>query len=138
MSPEPGSSWVNGGADQGAPRRRRGAVKIAVGVAAVYLVAGALWWGAPRSSEVEVEAPIVCSYPRPDGFDRVALVSCSKDGVMGVLNRSQTLISTDWNLGSYNDTAVAYIQTDSEQGTLRITRPWFGSKSYVFVAEDGT
>jgi hypothetical protein len=81
---------------------------------------------------------MVCSYPRPDGFDRVALVSCSSDGVVGVLNRSQTLISADWNLGAYNDTAVAYIQTDSEQGTLRITKPWFGSETYVFVAEDGT
>jgi len=118
------------------PRRvgRRAARTVLLSVVVLASAIG-LWWASPRSSEIQLQPPPVCSYPRR-GFDRVTIVTCGgPDEVIGLLNREQVLVPAgDRKPGG----AIATITHASVLGRLRITKPWFGPYHYEFVAQDGT
>jgi hypothetical protein len=112
-------------------------VRVGLAVVVVAGVAAGLWWAAPRSSEIQVLPPTVCSY-KTESFDRVALVTCEGQGkIYGIANRSQTLIPASEDLGASGSKPV-YVTGATDRGVLRISKGWFGSTTYSFVAADGT
>ena len=90
---------------------------------------------APQSIDRRVDAAL-CTYPA-SGIDQVAIVYCGDSrSVVGVLYYAQTLVPADPGTRASGG-PIPTIPGATVRGTLRISKGWFGSTEFIFVAEDG-